>query len=116
MSMRRAAFLPVAACTLLGLMLVPGAGFANDWAGYSWGPVYGGSGFWQFYQPYVYPENGQSPQQQAQDWQACEQWATEQAFASGVPLGEAHRSPDYRQALVACFANRGYRAGFHIIS
>lgn len=67
---------------------------------------------WQLYQPHATAQQNQSPERQAQDWQTCEQWATVQAFVSGVPLHAARLSPDYRQAFSACLSALGYRVGF----
>ena len=76
-------------------------------------PVYVGPGAWRLYQqPYATPQQDQAPARQAQDWQACQQWASVQAFANGVPLHAARFSPDYRQAFSACLSALGYRVGF----
>jgi hypothetical protein len=50
---------------------------------------------------FIYPKNGQSPQQQAADQQQCSDWATQQAH--GTTSG-----PDYRRAMAACLDGRGY--------
>ena len=99
----------LAGLALFGLTLAA-AGSAAAWEP----PVYAGPVFWHSTQPYVTPQQGQSPERQAQDWHACEQWATVQAFANGVPLHAARFSPDYRQAFSACLSALGYRVGFGI--
>ncbi len=53
-------------------------------------------------QVYAYPANGQSPEQQAQDRQACEQWAASQAASNSEDPAA------YRRAIVACLTGRGY--------
>jgi len=50
---------------------------------------------------FMYPKNGQSPEQQSTDQRECQQWATEQAH--GVTTGT-----DFRRAMVACITGRGY--------
>jgi hypothetical protein len=52
-------------------------------------------------QIFMYPKNGQSTDQQAQDRSECEQWAQQQAGQNG---------PDYNRAMVACVEGRGYSA------
>lgn len=52
-------------------------------------------------QIFMYPKNGQSAEQQAQDRSECEQWAQQQAGQNG---------PDYNRAMVACVEGRGYSA------
>jgi hypothetical protein len=91
----------------------PGGQWRAGWSRYA-SPWFGGFAFWRLHQPYAAAQHGQNAEQQAQDWQACEQWATAQAFASGVSLARARFSPDYRQAFIACLTNRGYRVGFGI--
>jgi len=59
-------------------------------------------------QLYAYPEKGQTPEQQAEDRSACEQWAAQQAVANGVPLVNDNQSPDYHRAMIACLTGRGY--------
>ncbi|HEX4243821.1 MAG TPA: hypothetical protein VHZ53_20570 [Steroidobacteraceae bacterium] len=53
-------------------------------------------------QIFMYPKNGQSQQQQAQDKAECQQWAGQQAGQV------AQNSPDYRRAMTACAEGRGY--------
>jgi hypothetical protein len=63
---------------------------------------------------YAYPKNGQSPQQQAQDRQACEQWAATQTHgdegtaADGGNGAPGDQSIDYQRAVTACLTGRGY--------
>ncbi|MGH3266188.1 MAG: hypothetical protein ACRDNS_29815 [Trebonia sp.] len=70
---------------------------------------------------YAYPENGQSPQQQAADRQACEHWARSQTVAgagdpaatsgaadAGNGASSVSSSINYRRALAACLMGRGY--------
>jgi Domain of unknown function (DUF4136) len=51
---------------------------------------------------FMYPKNGQSAEQQANDRRECEQWASQQ------PGAGAAGSPGYQRALVACVEGRGY--------
>lgn len=95
----------IAGFVLAGLTFAA-AGSATAWEL----PVY--PPHWPIYSPYATAQQGQSPERQARDWQTCEQWASIQAFASGVPLHAARFSPDYRQALSACLSARGYRVQF----
>jgi hypothetical protein len=55
-------------------------------------------------QIFMYPKNGQSTEQQAQDRAECQQWATQQAGSV------AQNGPDYNRAMVACVEGRGYSA------
>ena len=55
-------------------------------------------------QVFMYPKNGQSPEQQSTDRRECQQWAASQVGAGG------ENAPDYRRALVACVEGRGYSA------
>jgi hypothetical protein len=55
-------------------------------------------------QIFMYPKNGQSEEQQSIDRRECQQWAASQAGA-----GAANGS-DYRRAMMACVAGRGYSA------
>ena len=62
---------------------------------------------------YMYPENGQSPDQQANDRYQCHKWAQDQTgFDPTQPNGgSASASPeDYRRAMIACLDARGYSA------
>jgi len=64
---------------------------------------------------YVYPKEGQSAEQQAQDRYECHRWAVEQTgFDPTLPGGNVWRSEydskraDYRRAMKACLEARGY--------
>ena len=64
---------------------------------------------------YVYPNNGQSPEQQSQDRYECHRWATDQTgFDPTQPGGgvasdvQASASDAYRRAEAACLQGRGY--------
>jgi len=64
---------------------------------------------------YVYPRNGQSEEQQAQDRYECHRWAVDQTgfdpseSGGGVARGErADKREDYLRALAACMDGRGY--------
>jgi len=48
----------------------------------------------------AYPEKGQTPEQQAADKTACQQWASQQA--------SPNNPPDLARAESACLAGRGY--------
>lgn len=50
-------------------------------------------------QLYAYPTRGQSPEQQAEDRQECQQWASSQSPAA---------DDSYQRALRACLTGRGY--------
>jgi hypothetical protein len=52
----------------------------------------------------MYPKNGQSAEQQAQDKAECQQWAAQQAGQV------AQNSSDYQRAMTACVEGRGYSA------
>jgi hypothetical protein len=55
-------------------------------------------------QIYMYPKNGQSPEQQATDKAECQQWASQQAGSV------AQNGLDYQRAMAACVEGRGYSA------
>jgi len=64
---------------------------------------------------YVYPKQGQSPEQQAQDRYECHRWAVDQTgFDPSQPAGDLTESQliakraDYRRAITACLEARGY--------
>jgi hypothetical protein len=64
---------------------------------------------------YVYPKNGQGPEQQATDRYECHRWATEQTgfdptlAGGGVPQEETgQRRADYLRAMTSCLEGRGY--------
>ncbi len=68
---------------------------ASGGAGYGAGPDV---------QVFMYPKNGQSEEQLAEDRRACQQWAASQAGTGG---GQAE---GYHRAMVACAEGRGYTA------
>jgi hypothetical protein len=55
-------------------------------------------------QIFMYPKNGQSPEQQAKDKAECQQWASQQAGQV------AQNGSDYQRAMAACVEGRGYSA------
>ncbi|MGO9038366.1 MAG: hypothetical protein ACLPX1_06035 [Steroidobacteraceae bacterium] len=55
-------------------------------------------------QIFMYPMNGQSPEQQSIDRQQCQQWAAQQT-GQGAASGS-----DYQRAVMACIEGRGYSA------
>jgi len=64
---------------------------------------------------FVYPQNGQSADQQANDKYQCHQWATSQSgfdptqSGGGVPPDQAAgKRADYQRAMRACLEGRGY--------
>jgi hypothetical protein len=64
---------------------------------------------------YVYPKNGQSPEQQSADRYECHRWSKDQTgfdptqAGGGVPADQATRKhEEYRRALTACLEGRGY--------
>ena len=64
---------------------------------------------------YMYPRNGQSPDQQARDRYECHHWAVEQTGFDptrpdgGVAPGDARtRRSEYFRAMSACLEGRGY--------
>jgi hypothetical protein len=66
-------------------------------------------------EPFVYPKNGQSEQQQSTDRYECHRWAADQTgFDPTQPLGNVPESQvsekraDYRRAEGACLEARGY--------
>lgn len=64
---------------------------------------------------YVYPRNGQSEEQTANDRFECHQWAVSQTgfdptTANGADPSVAGSAADYRRALIACLDARGYSA------
>jgi Family of unknown function (DUF6515) len=68
-------------------------------------------------QMYVYPQNGQSTEQQASDKYECHKWASSQTgfdptqAGGGVPPDQLDAlRADYRRAMVACLQGRGYSA------
>lgn len=60
-------------------------------------------------QLYVYPAQGQSDQQMADDRYECHRWAVEQAGYDPVDADyDAARRAEYQRALAACLTGRGY--------
>jgi len=64
---------------------------------------------------YVYPKQGQSPDQQAQDRYECHRWAVDQTGfdpsqpKSGMTASElVSKRGEYRRAIMACLEARGY--------
>jgi len=64
---------------------------------------------------YVYPKEGQDPEQQAQDRYECHRWAADQTGfdPSQPPAGAtaaelSAKRGDYRRAIMACLEARGY--------
>jgi hypothetical protein len=64
---------------------------------------------------FMYPRNGQSAEQQAQDRYECHRWAVEQTgfdptqSQGGVPVDEnGTKRSDYLRAITACLEGRGY--------
>lgn len=60
---------------------------------------------------YVYPRNGQSDQQTANDRYECHSWAVGQTGFDPTRAGQQSGNPDdYRRAMVSCLDARGYSA------
>jgi len=64
---------------------------------------------------FVYPKNGQSPEQQSKDRYDCHRWARDETqFDPTQPGGgvaaeqNASKRADYHRALTACLEGRGY--------
>jgi len=64
---------------------------------------------------FVYPQQGQSPEQQANDRYECHKWASSQtgfdptqAGGGVAPDQTVARGEDYRRAMRACLEGRGY--------
>jgi hypothetical protein len=64
---------------------------------------------------FIYPKNGQSPDQQGRDRYECHLWAANQtgfdpsAGGRGLPPGMAdQKRSDYGRAMNACLEARGY--------
>ncbi len=58
---------------------------------------------------YIYPRNGQSPDQQASDKYACHTWAVQQSGFDPADVSNGAGDPDaYRRAMIACLDARGY--------
>lgn len=63
----------------------------------------------------IYPRQGQSEEQQAQDFDECHNWAVNEAdFDPKIPpegppdAQRMKKSSDYLRAISACFDARGY--------
>jgi hypothetical protein len=68
-------------------------------------------------EPFIYPKNGQSEQQQATDRYECHKWAADQShydptqLAGGMPADQiVERRSGYFRAMTACLTSRGYSA------
>jgi hypothetical protein len=66
---------------------------------------------------FIYPQGGQSAEQQATDQYECHQWSSSQTgfdptqSGGGVPPEQlAARRADYHRAMIACLQGRGYSA------
>lgn len=60
---------------------------------------------------YVYPRNGQSDQQTANDRYECHSWAVGQTGFDPTRGGQQSGNPDdYRRAMISCLDARGYSA------
>jgi hypothetical protein len=91
---------PVADSSATGAGAAPDTGAQAPLSAPSSGAAFGpGVG-----QIFMYPKNGQSPEQQATDKAECQKWASEQAGQV------AQNAPDYQRAMVACVEGRGYSA------
>jgi hypothetical protein len=61
---------------------------------------------------YVYPAQGQSQQQQADDRYECHRWAVDRTQYDPVESGyDAQRRSEYIRAITACLTARGYTVG-----
>jgi Family of unknown function (DUF6515) len=66
---------------------------------------------------FIYPQQGQSGEQQSQDQYECHKWSSSQTgfdptqAGGGVPPDQAGaRRADYQRAMIACLQGRGYSA------
>jgi hypothetical protein len=59
---------------------------------------------------YVYPRNGQTPEQTQNDRYECHGWAVSQSGFDPTQQGQSGNPADYRRAMVACLDARGYSA------
>ena len=64
---------------------------------------------------FIYPQSGQSPEQQADDRYQCHAWASQQSGFDPTKVGggvapdqTVAKSTDYRRAMRACLEGRGY--------
>jgi len=66
---------------------------------------------------YIYPQQGQSAEQQSRDQYECHKWSSSQTgfdptqpSGGGSPDQLAARRADYQRAMIACLQGRGYSA------
>lgn len=66
---------------------------------------------------FIYPQQGQSAEQQSQDQYECHKWSSSQTgfdptqAGGGVPPDQSGaRRADYQRAMIACLQGRGYSA------
>ena len=59
---------------------------------------------------YVYPRNGQTPEQTQNDRYECHSWAVSQSGFDPTRPEQSGNPSDYRRAMVACLDARGYSA------
>jgi hypothetical protein len=66
---------------------------------------------------FIYPQQGQSAEQQASDQYECHKWSSSQTgfdptqAGGGVPADQlGARRADYQRAMIACLQGRGYSA------
>jgi len=59
---------------------------------------------------YVYPRNGQTPEQTQNDRYECHSWAASQSGFDPTRQDQSGNPADYRRAMVACLDARGYSA------
>ncbi len=57
---------------------------------------------------YVYPQNGQSEEQQSSDRYECHQWANLQTGFDPTQANGGGNPDDYQRAMKACLEGRGY--------
>jgi hypothetical protein len=59
---------------------------------------------------YVYPRNGQTPEQTQNDRYECHSWAVSQSGFDPTRQDQSGNPADYNRAMVACLDARGYSA------
>jgi hypothetical protein len=59
-------------------------------------------------QLFIYPRQGQSPEQQKRDRSECDNWAAGQTGRGAGNASGQGMDPDYLRALGACLDGRGY--------
>ena len=59
---------------------------------------------------YAYPQNGQTQEQQSNDKYECHTWARSQTGFDPTVSNSTGSPDDYRRAMIACLAARGYSA------